>query len=70
MCHVTVIPSVFFQAECLLTYCDNTFPLALILERRGSRISFVEFKSFCMEHTQGEGNLEDGQVPKPSDLTL
>ena len=26
----------------------------------------MEFKSFYMEHTQGEVNHEDGQVPKPS----
>ena len=28
----------------------------------------MEFKSFYMEHTQGEVNLVDGQVPKPSGL--
>jgi hypothetical protein len=28
----------------------------------------MEFESFYMEHTQGEVNHEDGQVPKPSVL--
>ncbi len=42
----------------------------LLLTRKDEGHVFLsmEFESFCMDHTQGEVNHADGQVPKPSAL--
>jgi len=50
----------------MLSFCDNKyFPS---WKDEGHAFLSMEFKSFYMEHTQGEVNHADGQVPKPSVL--
>jgi hypothetical protein len=49
----------------MLSFCDNKyFPSSW--KDEGDALLSIEFKSFCMEQTQGEVNHADGQVPKPS----
>ena len=51
----------------LLSFCDNKyFPSSW--KDEGHAFLSMEFESFYMEHTQGEVNHADGQVPKPSVL--
>ena len=68
-------------SEEILSHYNTTWPshqndvvlwqqiLPLILEKdEGHVFLSMEFQSFYMEHTQGEVNHADGQVPKPSVL--
>ena len=51
----------------LLSFCDNKyFPSSW--KDEGHVFLSMEFKSFYMEHTQGEVNDAEAQVPKPSVL--
>ena len=51
----------------LLSFCDNKyFPSSW--KDEGHAFLSMEFKSFYMEHTQGEVNDAEAQVPKPSVL--
>ena len=51
----------------LLSFCDNKyFPSSW--KDEGHVFLSTEFKSFYMEHTQGEVNDAEAQVPKPSVL--
>ena len=64
MCHVTIILSVvFFLGRMLVNLFLQYFPSSWKDEGHG--FLSVEFKSFFMEHTEGEVNLADGQVPRP-----
>ena len=51
----------------LLSFCDNKyFPSSW--KGEGHAFLSMEFKSFYMDHTQGEVNDVEAQVPKPSVL--
>ncbi len=52
--------------KCCRSVTTNTFPLTW--KDEGHTFLSMEFESFYMEHTQGEVNHVDGQVPKPSVL--
>ena len=51
----------------MLSFCDNKY-LPSSWKDEGYVFLSMEFKSFYMEHTQGEVNDEEAQVPKPSVL--
>ncbi len=51
----------------MMSICDNKYFLSSWKDEGHAFLS-MEFKSFYMEHTQGEVNHEDGQVPKPRAL--
>ena len=51
----------------LLSFCDNKY-FPSYWKDEGHVFLSMEFKSFYMEHTQGEVNDAEAQVPKPSVL--
>jgi hypothetical protein len=49
----------------MMPFCDNKyFPSSW--QDGGNRFLSMEFESIYIQHTHGEVNHEDGQVPKPS----